>query len=269
MTKSCEGTHVAKRTEGAREHRGARQDYPQDRFDRIQPSGRVGAHRVTARPRYTWQYLIAGLLGFALLTTAGVIAVHSIGNTGKLPLTGRPSGGGSVTQTPDAVLNPDATVAVLNGTETQNLAAALDGIITESKWGKIIFSGSASASDVKISAVFYSDPAQASAAAGLAAKLGGLSTYTTEDYASYNADLIVLIGADYAGPGLDEAKAMTEQDAKNTDAEGEPSGADGENSDPETTPEIDPVTGWEIDPASGFPINPDTGLPQDPATIAP
>ena len=255
---------MARRTEGAGARRGARQDYPEDRFDRI-PSGRgrVGAHRVTARPRYVWQYLIAGLLGFALLTTVGVLAVHSIGDAGKLPLSGSPLGGDtSVTQKPEAVLNPEATVAVLNGTPTQNLAAALDGIITENAWGKILFSGSASASDVKISAVFYSDPAQASAAAGLAAKLGGLSTYTTDDYLSYNADLVVLIGEDYAGPGLDEAQQMTDAGASSTDAEGLPSSG---ASDPET----DPETGWEIDPETGFPINPDTGLPQDPATTAP
>lgn len=187
---------------------GERQRYPEDRFDRAERTGRVGAHRVTARPRYVWQFLIAGLLGFALLTTVGILLVQNIGATGKLP---------SLDRTPTAVapaptvakLDPEATVAVLNGSQTANLAASLDKIITDEQWGQILFSGSAASQDVQISAVFYSDEADAEAAEGLAAKLGGLSTYTTQDYAEYGAKLVVLLGSDYAGPGLEEAAAMT------------------------------------------------------------
>lgn len=186
---------------------GERQSYPEDRFDRVERSGRVGAHRVTARPRYVWHFLIAGLLGFALLTTIGVLAVHNIGATGKLPrLDNEPKVTAPSQQEPK--LDPEATVAVLNGSETPNLAAALDKLITDEQWGQILFSGSAASQDVKISAVFYSDEADAEAAAGLAAKLGGLSTYTTQEYADYGAQLIVLLGSDYGGPGLEEAAAL-------------------------------------------------------------
>ena len=255
---------MAQRTEDAPTRPRSRQEYPEDRFDRIPRSGRVGAHRVTPRPRYVWQYVIAGLLGFALLTTAGIFAVHSVGNAGKLPGLG-PSPSSSPAETTPAELDPEATVAVLNGTETQNLAAALDRIITEEGWGQILFSGSAAASDVQISAVFYADEADAGAAEGLAAKLGGLSTYTSDQYQSYGARLVVLLGSDYAGPGLDEARQMTEEGAE------EP--ADEPTEEPQVNPEtglqIDPQTGWDIDPATGFPIDPATGLPTDPATGLP
>lgn len=187
---------------------GERQRYPEDRFDRVARTGRVGAHRVTARPRYVWQFLIAGLLGFALLTTVGVLVVHNIGAAGKLPmLENRPKAAEPVK--PEAKLDPAATVAVLNGSETPNLAASLDKIITDEEWGQILFSGAAASQDVKISAVFYADAADADAAAGLAAKLGGLSTYTTQDYVEYGTKLVVLLGSDYAGPGLEEAAALT------------------------------------------------------------
>lgn len=245
-------TQTSEHTAG---RRGARREHPQDRFDRVHRSGRVGAHRITARPRYVWQYLIAGLLGFALLTTAGIITVHSIGGAGQLPAN-RPSTGGSSTQAPLGELDPEATVAVLNGTETPNLAAAVDQIITQEQWGQIRFSGSAAASDVTISAVFYTDPADEAAAEGLAAKLGGLSSYITEDYANYEVRLVVLLGSDYKGPGLEEAKQIT---AEGTDEPVPDGGAD--------EPEIDPDTGWPIDPATGWPIDPETGQPTDPATL--
>lgn len=210
---------------------GERQSYPEDRFDRVERTGRVGAHRVTSRPRYVWHFVIAGLLGFALLTTAGVLAVHNIGATGKLPTLDRePKPAAPAQQEPK--LDPEATVAVLNGSETANLAAALDKLITDEQWGQILFSGSAASQDVKISAVFYSDEADADAAAGLAAKLGGLSTYTTNDYADYGAKLIVLLGSDYAGPGLEEAAALSTQ-GDNTGAASPEATADAEGAEPE------------------------------------
>ncbi|WP_427870671.1 LytR C-terminal domain-containing protein [Leucobacter luti] len=185
--------------------RQSRQQYPEDRFDRVERSRRVGAHRVTPRPRYIWQYLIAALLGFALLTGIGILAVQSIGSTGKVPSPTRSSA--ATKEVPE--LDPTATIAVLNGTEIPNLAAALDQTITAEQWGQILFSGSAEVSDVQISAVFYRDEADAAAAEGLAAKLGGISTFATTDYGDYQARLIVLIGVDYAGPGVDLANEIT------------------------------------------------------------
>lgn len=272
---------MARRNEAGIENLSARQSYPEDRFDHVRHTGRVGAHRVTARPRYFWQYLIAGLLGFALLTTVGILAVQGIGGTGKLPLAPSSTKSGSASPTATAKLDPEATIAILNGTPTENLAAALDKIITDEQWGKIEFSGSAATTDVKISAVFYSDPDDASAAAGLAEKLGGVSTYTSTDYESYGVRLVVLLGADYKGPGLDEAAKISEGNADNASNAEADGAADGTATEPEVNPEtgrqinpatgldIDPVTLWDIDVATGFPIDPATGVPTDPAMIPP
>lgn len=250
---------MAQKTEGARTPVRSGSHLPEDRFDRVTRSGRVGAHRITARPRHVWQYLVGALLGFALLTTIGILAVQSIGSAGKLPIVGSPEATSAPATKVPAELDPTATVAVLNGSPTNNLAAALDTIITQEQWGQILFSGSAATSDVQISAVFYMDPADEAAAAGLAAKLGGISTYVTQDYASYQARLVVLLGADYAGPGIAEADALT----AGTTATEEPA------TDPETGYTIDPATGQLIDPATGFLIDPASGLPIDPATGLP
>lgn len=255
---------MTENTEGARERRGARSEYPEDRFDRLERSGRVGAHRINARPRYVWQYLVAGVIGFVLLSGVGILLVSSIGGTSRVAgISISSSSGGKSSNTVDAELDPDATVAVLNGTETANLAAGVDQVITEEEWGTILFSGSAESTDVTISAVFYSDEADAAAAAGLAAELGGLSTYTTEDYAEYGAQLVVLLGSDYAGPGFDEAQVITDNEEAG-DATTGGIGADETDSD---GAQVDPATGWEIDPETGWPIDPATGLATDPSTL--
>ena len=45
---------------------------PEDRFDRLPRRPRVGVHRLVARPRRFWQYLVASLLAIAVLTGAGI-----------------------------------------------------------------------------------------------------------------------------------------------------------------------------------------------------
>lgn len=185
--------------EGDTAHR-ARGEHPEDRFDRVERSGRVGAHRVTPKPRYFWQFFIAALLGFALLTTVGVLWVRSLGGISELPIAPKP------TATEEAVapaLDPEATVAVLNGTQIEDLGANVDQTVTAEEWGVILFSGNAATPDVTESAVMYRDPADEAAALGLAEKLGGLPTYQTDEYGEYDARLIVVLGSDYAGPGLD------------------------------------------------------------------
>jgi hypothetical protein len=214
------------------------------------------------RSRHVWQYVIASLLGFALLTTVGILLVQSIGNVEKLPIIGD-NAGTTATKSPAAAkVDETATVVILNGGDTPNLAAALGDIVTQEQWGQVVFQGSTETPDVKISAVFYRDAADESAAAGLAAKLGGLSAYATEDYEEYDARLIVLIGADYAGPGIEEAKKM---ETTKEDPQEETPQSDNPAVDPATGYAIDPATGWLIDPATGWLIDPATGLPVDPS----
>ncbi|RKQ83566.1 LytR cell envelope-related transcriptional attenuator [Mycolicibacterium mucogenicum 261Sha1.1M5] len=186
---------------GVRSRRAAASEYPADRFDEIPAGGRIGAHRVTAQPRVTWHFVLGGLIGAALLTTIGIVGVTIAGSAGTLPL---PSSQGPATADTKVKpnLNPEATVAVLDGTTAEGATAqALATVITDEKWGTIVLAGPAADTDTAISAVFYADAANEAAALGLAEKLGGVSTYLNADYAEGDSDLVVLIGADYAGPG--------------------------------------------------------------------
>lgn len=181
-----------------------------DRFDEVPRSDRVGAHRITGRVRRFWRYALVALVACAVLVTAGILWVNSVGGGSSLP-TEQPAAPPQAQIQPQ--LDPEATVAVLNGTVTPNLAAGVDEVITGNSWGQIIFSGEAAASDVEISAVFYADPADEAAALALAAELGGVSIYESQNYLEYGVRLVVLLGADYAGPGAEEAAAITERAA--------------------------------------------------------
>lgn len=188
--------------------RQARQTLPEDRFDRLPPTRRVGAHRFAARPHRFWLYLVVGVLGVVLLSAVGIFAVQGFGGSlGTFSSEG--SGPAAAPAQVQGEIDPTATIAILNGTETPNLQAGLEQIVTENAWGQIAFAEYAAARDVQISAVFYSAPEDEAAAAGLAQELGGVSYYQSNDYDDYGVRLVVLLGADYAGPGFDEAARIT------------------------------------------------------------
>lgn len=179
-----------------------------DRFDRLPASKRVGAHRFTARPRRFWYYFLAAVIAIALVTGAGVIAIQLIGSNVTNFLD--PENPGSFVAQTGPELNPDASIAVLNGTEADALGFAVADEITTNEWGQIAFSEVAAQRDVEISAVFYESAADESMALGLAKELGGVSIYQNSDYTEYGVDLVVLLGTDYAGPGSEAAATTTE-----------------------------------------------------------
>lgn len=172
-----------------------------DRFDSPPRGRRVGAHRLVMRPRRFWQYLVAALVGVAVLTAAGIFAVQNIGSSVTEIFDGG-SPAAPVEQV-QAEVDPEATVAVLNGTTEEGLQDAVAEAIAEGEWGTIGFTDIAATDDVAISAVFFATEADEPAALGLAKQLGGVSTYQSDDYAKYGVQLVVLLGADYAGPGVE------------------------------------------------------------------
>ncbi|NLA66102.1 MAG: hypothetical protein GX862_09335 [Leucobacter sp.] len=177
-----------------------------DRFDSVVRSGRVGAHRIVGRPRRFLAYLLSALIGVALLTGVGILVVQTTGADVSSWLDEEEEIEAPAPEpTVEAVLDPTAEVVVLNGTAMPGFAAIVDSIITQNQLGQILFSGDAAATDVEISAVFYGSVADEAAALGLAKELGGVSTYQSYEYLQeYGARLVVLIGADYGGPGSDQ-----------------------------------------------------------------
>lgn len=175
-----------------------------DRFDSVVRSRRVGAHRIVARPRRLWFYLLAGFVAVVLLTGGGMVAVHFMGaSVTNLWEEEVPPPPPAPVVKPE--LDPTAEVVVLNGTSMPGFGAIIDAIITENEWGQILFSTEAASNTVEISAVFYASVADEAAALGLAKELGGVSVYQSYEYSQqYGARLVVLLGADYGGPGSDQ-----------------------------------------------------------------
>ncbi len=191
-----------------------------DRFDRLHKSGRVGVHRLIGKPRRFWIYLVSALLGVALLTGAGIVFVQMSGSSIVDWSEEEVGPIAPVAPKVKAELDPEAPVVVLNGTSMPGFGAIVDGIITSNAWGLILFSGEAASNDVQISAVFYSSEADEAAALGLAKELGGVGTFQSSEYDQYGARLVVLLGADYAGPGKEQfvaAEPAPEVEAEETE----------------------------------------------------
>lgn len=224
---------------------------PVDRFDSLPKRGRVGAHRIVGRARTAWRWVLATVLTIAILVTVGIFWVNSLGSSSARPAP--TTSNGAQGDRVEPLLDPTATIAVLNGSPTPTLASGVDEAITANGWGQIVFAGFAAATDVQISAVFYADPADEAAAEGLAQKLGGMSTYQSNDYDGLGVRLVVLLGSDYVGPGVAEAERIAEQ------LESEDVAPLDENWVPPTAPYIPPPPPFVPDTDTQVPD--DTDLP--------
>ncbi|MDA3147657.1 LytR C-terminal domain-containing protein [Leucobacter sp. UCMA 4100] len=175
-----------------------------DRFDGVKRTSRVGAHRAVERPGSPGAWVLVSTLIALILTAVGILLytlipssvsfVEQLGPDAKAPAPVA------------AEIDPETTVAVLNGTDIADLAFAVDTAIGAEGWGTTTFAGNAEDRNVKISAVFYSDEASEGLAKGLGEKLGGISYYQNASFVTEGSQLTVLLGADYSGPGLEEAK---------------------------------------------------------------
>ncbi|NIH53775.1 LytR C-terminal domain-containing protein [Lysinibacter cavernae] len=173
-----------------------------DPFDTPQMGKRVGVHRAPRRRGPNWIFVMWAALVTLLLVVAGIVyIVIGVGNV-KLPnpLQSSATSGQTPAAEVEPVVNPAATVTILNGTADPELAAAASSYVTTQQLGVIGNESTTETPDVTISAVFYADPADEAAALGLAAKLGGMQAHLTDSYAGLGTQLVVLIGTDLALP---------------------------------------------------------------------
>lgn len=184
-----------------------------DRFDSLPKGRRVGAHRINAGKRNAWPLVLIGLVLTVLLSAAGIFALQQINPDVSGIMEGATKKPAPTKVQP--VLNPDASVAVLNGSVTSGMQDSVASEIDTQKWGKIAFTGVADKTDVKISAVFYGKKSDEAAALALAKQLGGVSSYQSDSYAEYQAQLVVLLGSDYAGPGAKGTDPAKNDDVSN------------------------------------------------------
>jgi hypothetical protein len=183
--------------------------FPEDSFDRLPAQReRVGAHRGPKPRGRGWIVVAWAALATALLVGGGVTYLAVINN--NIQFTDAFGGGGSTTAAPTETPTPTPTitpvtdgtlsVTVLNGTENVGLAGRVGQAAIDGGWN-VGTMANASSTDFATTTVYYEDPANEAAALGLAQLLGNVATEQSSTF--QGAALTVVLGTDYAGPGLD------------------------------------------------------------------
>lgn len=205
--------------------------FPHDRFDDVTDGPRVGAHRgVHRRGRgwiaFAWAALATGVLvGIGVLvlallngsyafpgggsssspsasasSSASASASPSAGGSGGSGGSGADGGAGSGDASSPAAAAPTdqgaTTLVVLNGTTTTGLAANASRKLTTAGW-TVTSTGDAGTTGSTATIVYYQQASQAALAQGIATSLG--VTAVQQSAAFPNADISVVLGADYAG----------------------------------------------------------------------
>jgi hypothetical protein len=175
-----------------------KETYPRDRFDEVPTQrGRVGAHRAE-NPR------MRGGLVF-LWAAAATLVLVAAGVFGTLVASGRidlvpeatPSSTPEPTVTP--VIDTSFSVLVLNATPVEGLASKVTDEIIAAGWkSNQVLAGGAGSTDFRTTTVYYPNPEDEAAAAGLANAIGGAEIEQSADYLQSpdQKQLTVVIGLD-------------------------------------------------------------------------
>ena len=186
--------------------------YPKDRFDELPDDlQRIGAHRGPVRRGRGWIAFAWAALATLVLILVGIVGLRTfVGMEINIPFlstTPAPEAVVPPTQTPTAepVLDPSSidparaiTTSIYNGTTAAELQNTVGDALTAAGW-TIDARARASTSDVAVTTVYYSDPANEDVARGLVVALGigEISLVPAETFPGN--PLNIVIGADYPG----------------------------------------------------------------------
>lgn len=174
--------------------------YLPDRFDEIPADlKRVGAHRAPPRRGSRWVRLAWAAAIVLVLVALGVTALF-IGS-GRIDLSswsGTQANPVASASQPavDAVIDPELSVTVLNGTPTDGLAVQIGERLAEGGWA-VGTRNNASDREIQETVVYYADDADLGAALALAHEVGDAPTVLSPSIAESGAQLMVVLGADF------------------------------------------------------------------------
>lgn len=185
--------------------------FPHDRFDDVTDGPRVGAHRGMHRRgrgwiAFAWAALATGVLvGIGVLVLALLNGSYSFSGPAS---SSSPSASSSASAAPSESASPSepaaaapsdqgsTTLVVLNGTTTAGLAAKGTATLTTAGW-TVTSSGNAGTTGTASTVVYYQQESQKALAEGIAKSIG--TTAVEQSAAFPNADISVVLGADYTG----------------------------------------------------------------------
>ena len=177
--------------------------YPQDRFDDLQDTDRVGAHRAENPRMRGWVVLLWAALATVVLIAAGIFG--TLIASGRIELAPTPTP--TVSAAPEVTPVKDTTyqVQILNATPEQGLATQLKDVVVQAGWAEdAVIAGEAGSQDFPTTTVFYSAAADEAAAKGLAEAIGGAATEQSDAYVAPSPDvkqLTIVVGLDRTAAG--------------------------------------------------------------------
>jgi hypothetical protein len=177
--------------------------FPRDRFDDVPETDRVGAHRAENPRMRGWVVLLWAALATVVLIIVGIFG--TLLASGRIDLVPSPA----TTVAPESEVTPvvdlDYDVIILNATPEQGLATQMKDDVVGAGWAdEKVTAGEAGSQDFPTTTVFYVDPADEAAAAGLAGVIGGAEIEQSDAYPATSPDvpqLTVVIGLDRTAAG--------------------------------------------------------------------
>lgn len=179
-------------------------EFPSDRFDAVPAElGRVGAHRAPPPRNRGWIVFAWCALAAGVLVLAGLLALAAIDrglDLGAPPIGAPPSAEPAPAVTPvtdpTTVQLPEGfTITMLNGAGVAGLGQSSAEVLTDAGWpvGAVT---NADESDVAVTTIYYSDPANEGIALGMV-ELLGVGEIALSD-AFPGAAITIVLGADAA-----------------------------------------------------------------------
>ncbi|QPZ37366.1 LytR C-terminal domain-containing protein [Paramicrobacterium chengjingii] len=184
--------------------------HPQDRFDDVPHSSRVGAHR--APGRRSWVGFLWAAIATIVLIALGIfglsIATDRLNLDQVIPGSSEPSETPTPTQTTqkptvEPTIDPEALIQVLNGTTTVGLASDVKAALGEGGWtASNVTASNASDDSLEKTVIYYDDDSLEAAARGVAQTLGVEAVeYSTEFSVGDVPQIVVVLGSDYVAEG--------------------------------------------------------------------
>lgn len=150
-----------------------------------------------------WVVLLWAALATVVLVVIGIFG--TLLASGRIDLVPTPTP--TVAPAPEVtpVIDVNYDVMILNATPEQGLATQMKDVVTGAGWADDkVTAGEAGSQDFPTTTVFYVDPADEAAAAGLAGVIGGAAIEQSEAYPATSPDvpqLTVVIGLDRTAAG--------------------------------------------------------------------
>jgi hypothetical protein len=173
--------------------------FPRDRFDDLPETGRVGAHRAENPRMRAWVVLLWAAGATIVLIVIGIFG--TLIASGRIELFPAPAPA-ATTAAPTITPTVDTSyqVLILNATPQDGLATQLKDVLVASGWPiDNVLASEAGADDFAETTVYYLNPEDEAAAAGLAGLIGGAKVEQSDAYPPSNPDapqLTIVIGLD-------------------------------------------------------------------------